>query len=295
MFYTGFADEAANDLDLQLNALELLGWHHLEARNLFNGNLASISDEEFEILQEKLQEKNISINCFGSSIGNSGNSILASPESSYEEMRKAIPRMQKLGIKMVRMMSFGIPKEEKESAMEKYLDEVVKRVKVLCNMAEEAGILCAHENCVNFGGLSAEHTLRILEKVDSPALKLIMDTGNPVFSDDMSKPFPRPKQSSWEFYSKVKEFVVYIHIKDAVMDGEKIIYTFPFEGHGDVEKIVKDMLKNGYNGGFSIEPHLFHRLDKSIPEEERQKMAFDLFIEYGKRFEAKVNDFASCK
>lgn len=291
MFYTGFTDEAAKDLDSQLKALELLGWHHMEARNLFDGNLASISEEEFEELQRKLQEKNVTINCFGSTIGNSGKSILESPQTSYDELKNAIPRMQKLGIKMVRMMSFGIPGEEREEAMKKYFDEVVKRVSVLAKMAEEAGIICAHENCVNFGGLSADHTLRLVEKVNSPALKLIMDTGNPVFSDDMSKPAPRPKQSAWEFYNKVKDFVVYIHIKDAVMDGEKILYTFPFEGHGDVEKIVKDMLKNGYDGGFSMEPHLFHGLDKSIPEEERQKMAFDLFVEYGRKFEAKVNSW----
>lgn len=291
MFYTGFTDEAAKDLDSQLKALELLGWHHMEARNLFDGNLASISEREFEELQRKLQEKNVTINCFGSTIGNSGKSILESPQTSYDELKNAIPRMQKLGIKMVRMMSFGIPREEREEAMEKYFDEVVKRVSVLAKMAEEAGIICAHENCVNFGGLSADHTLRLVEKVNSPALKLIMDTGNPVFSDDMSKPAPRPKQSAWEFYNKVKDFVVYIHIKDAVMDGEKIVYTFPFEGYGDVEKIVKDMLKNGYDGGFSMEPHLFHGLDKSIQEEERQKMAFDLFVEYGRKFEAKVNSW----
>ena len=289
MFYTGFTDEAAGDLDSQLKALELLHWNHLEARNLFNGNLASITEEEFEILEEKLQEKKIKINCFGSTIGNSGKSILETPQTSYDELKNAIPRMKKLGIKMVRMMSFAIPKEDKENAMEKYFDEVVKRVSVLAKMAEEAGIICAHENCSNFGGLSADHTLRLLEKVNSPALKLIMDTGNPVFSDDMSKPAPRPKQSSWEFYNKVKDFVVYIHIKDAVMQGEKIVYTFPFEGDGDVEKIVKDMLKNGYDGGFSIEPHLFHGLDKNIPEEKRAKMAFDLFVEYGKKFEEKVN------
>jgi hypothetical protein len=30
-------------------------------------------------------------------------------------------------------------------------------------MAEDAGLLCVHENCMNWGGLSYEHTLKLLE------------------------------------------------------------------------------------------------------------------------------------
>jgi sugar phosphate isomerase/epimerase len=89
-------------------------------------------------------------------------------------------------------------------------------------------------------------------------MKLVFDTGNPVFSDDRSKPRPWPKQSSWEFYSHVREHVAYVHIKDGVWDNAtgKMKYTFPGEGSGDVRRIVKDLIVRGYNGGLSIEPHL---------------------------------------
>ena len=32
MFYTGFADEAANSLERQLEATKALGWKHIEVR-----------------------------------------------------------------------------------------------------------------------------------------------------------------------------------------------------------------------------------------------------------------------
>lgn len=60
--------------------------------------------------------------------------------------------------------------------------------------------------------------------------------------------------------------------------------TFPGEGDGHVREICADLRKTGYDGGFSIEPHLavvFH--DKSVqsPDEVRRRN----FVEYGRRME----------
>ena len=109
MYYTGFADEASPDIDLQIKATKELGWSNIEARGLYGSNLAFLSDAQFEELCGKLSASGVSINCFGSGIANWAKPITDSPESSYDEFRKAIPRMHKLGIKMVRMMSFAVP------------------------------------------------------------------------------------------------------------------------------------------------------------------------------------------
>jgi sugar phosphate isomerase/epimerase len=141
-----------------------------------------------------------------------------------------------------------------------------------------------HENCMNYGGMSWKHTLELIENV--PGLRLVYDTGNPVFTDDRAKPEPYPKQSSWEFYSKVKEHISYVHIKDGIWNEarQSCDYTFPGEGRGDVERIVKDLLASGYDGGFSIEPHMAvvqHEGSKT-PKEE---LKYELYVEYGKRME----------
>jgi sugar phosphate isomerase/epimerase len=141
-----------------------------------------------------------------------------------------------------------------------------------------------HENCMNFGGMSWKHTLELVENV--PGLRLVYDTGNPVFTDDRARPKPYPKQSSWEFYSKVKEYISYVHIKDGVWNEatQNCDYTFPAEGEGDVERIVKDLLAGGYDGGFSIEPHMavVHHEDTGTTKEE---IKYQLYIEYGRRME----------
>lgn len=55
MYLTGFADEVSPDLDLQIKATRELGWKFIETRNLYGKNLAYISDEKFEKVQEKLE------------------------------------------------------------------------------------------------------------------------------------------------------------------------------------------------------------------------------------------------
>ncbi len=293
MYFTGFADEAGGpDLDLQIKATRDLGWKNIETRNLFGKNLASISDAEFDSVCEKLDAAGVKFNCYGSAIANWQKPITEGPESSYEEFRKAIPRLRKLGTKLVRMMSFAVPAELKPKSWD-FEDEVVKRVSVIAKMAEDAGLLCVHENCMNWGGLSYEHTLKLLERVKSPAFKLVFDTGNPVFNDDIRGSQPYKKQSSWEFYKNVREHVAYIHIKDAKFSTaeNKPIYTFPGEGDGDVVKVVEDMIKRGYDGGISIEPHMIHVFhDDSNDPAKKTAFAMNNYVEYGRRMEKMVAD-----
>ena len=288
MYFTGFADEASADLDRQIEATKALGWENIETRALLGKNLGTISDEEFERVQRKLEESVVHFNCYGSAVANWANPITESPEKSYQEMRTALPRMQKLGTKLIRIMSFAVPAELKPRAME-YFDEVVKRLTVIVKMAEDAGVVCVHENCMNWGGLSYEHTLRLCDKLaSSPSFRLVFDTGNPVFNDDIRGKAPYRKQSSWEFYKNVREFIAYIHIKDAKWNGEQPVYTFAGEGWGEVERILADAFATGYDGGISIEPHMnkvFHDPDANVNE----KLSFENYIEYGKRLMALVD------
>ena len=281
MFLTGFADEAAVDIDGQIRATRELGWRFIEARAIDGKNLTSVSEEKFAEVCDKLQSAGISVNCFGSGVANGSQKITEPPDPSYAEMKRAIPRMQRLGTKMIRIMSFAIPPEIPDRD---WSVETVKRVKVIAKMAEDNGVICVHENCSGWGGLSGQHTLRLLEEVNSSALKLVFDTGNPVFDDDVRGTKPYSKQNPWDFYRAVREHIAYVHIKDGYLDGGKPVFVFPGEGAGQVSEILTDLLKTGYDGGFSIEPHMavvFH--DPNVKSET--EMRCRNYVEYGRRLE----------
>ena len=301
MYFTGFADEASSDIREQVRATRELGWKYIEARNIDGCNIHDLPEDKFEEVCAVLTEGGISINCFGSAVAN----WAKRPDSeedfrkSVEELRRAIPRMQKLGTKMIRGMSFVILKDQQPDSPE-LEKEIFRKVQYLVDMCDDAGIAYLHENCRNYGGLSYKHTLKLLDNIKSPSFKLIFDTGNPVFSADYVHPEPRPYQCAWEFYRNVREFIAYIHIKDAVMEfdpekGEDVTrYTFAGEGCGDVRAILKDAFKYGYDGGISIEPHIggvvFHEQNNNLPEAD---VRFRNYVEYGRRMEKLVADVRS--
>lgn len=281
MYLTGFADEASKSIDGQIKATLELGWKYIESRNIDGKNIHDITDEQFDIVCGKLADAGVEINCFGSAIANWGKKIDEPFDSSLAEAKRAIPRMQRLGTKLIRIMSFAVLADrERDDQMEQ---ERFKRVRELVKMFADAGIMAVHENCMNYGGMSWQHTLRLLDNV--PGLRLVYDTGNPVFTLDRGKPKPYPMESSWEFYKNVREFISYVHIKDGIWDAaqSKAVFTFPGEGNGDVWRIVDDLVKTGYDGGFSMEPHLavvYH--DASIKSDA--EIMYNNYVEYGRRF-----------
>jgi sugar phosphate isomerase/epimerase len=283
MYLTGFADEAGSDIDTQIKAVKELGWEHLECRNVGDKNLTLISDPEFDVACEKLSTAGIKVSCFGSGIANWAKKLSDSPDSSYDEMKKAIPRMQRLGTKMIRIMSFALPSPVplSDTAARK---EAMKRLSRLVAMAEEGGVICVHENCAGWAGQSIDHTRAMLDEIKSPSLKLVFDTGNPVGDKDVRGNEPYRFQDSWEFYRAVREQIAYIHIKDAIEKNGKADYCFPGEGTGCVKRILIDLRSRGYDGGLSIEPHLAVVPHDGTAKPDAQ-IRYDNYIEYGRRME----------
>jgi len=290
VYLTGFADEAARDIDGQIRATLELGWQNIESRNVDGVNIHDLSDEAFEVVAGKLEAAGVRINCFGSAIANWGKPIDEPFDSSLEEVERAIPRMKRLGTELVRIMSFGL--RQGHGPDDQLAEERFARLRELVRRFSDAGVTPVHENCMNYGGMGWTYTLELIEKV--PGLKLVFDTGNPVFTDDRTRPAPYPKQSSWEFYEHVKDHVAYVHVKDCrfLRDVPGAIfpeaeYTWPGEGDGDVERVLADLLAGGYDGGISIEPHLsvvFH--DDGADGAAKEAAMYESYVEYGRRLMA---------
>jgi sugar phosphate isomerase/epimerase len=297
-FYSAIADEAGLDLQTQLRAVREIGWKHLEVRvvrveGFPEGNLHDIPDAAFDKLAGIMADSGIRVNCFASTIANWGKQIDGPTDASFDEARRAIPRMKKLGATHIRIMSYAVRKDAQGRPLpDQMKEERFKRLRELHRMFTGEGLVPLHENCMNYGGMGWSYTLELLEAV--PGLKLVFDTGNPVFADDMTRPEPRPKQSAWEFYLKVRDHIDYVHIKDGVWlpAEQKTRFTYPGEGEGHVRPILKDLISRGYAGGISIEPHMgavFH--DPTVTSDEESK--YRTFVEYGRRLESLVNSLTS--
>ena len=279
---TGFADEAGRDLETQIRATKELGWSAISARMVDGVNLHELPQEKFDAVADRLDAEGIQVPEFGSLIANWGKKISSDFDITLAEIERAIPRMKRLDTQLIRVMSYAQePWGEDQHEQERFrrLREIVKRF-------SDAGLTAIHENCMNWGGFSAEHTLRLIDEV--PGLKLVFDTGNPLFQRDRSKGEPYPWQDAWEFWTKVRAHVVHLHIKDCIspaIDGVEPVYTMPGEGDAKIPAILADARDRGYDGWIAIEPHVatvFHVKDQSQVDWQQ---CFESYVEYGKRTE----------
>ncbi len=302
MIFTGIGDEAGNSLETQIRATKELGWKHIEFRNVevpgfANGSIHDIAPDAFDTLCDILEREGISAAGFGSTIGNWASKIEDPFEVSLERVERAIPRMQRLGAKIVRVMSYAISKNADGSdAPDQQAAERFRRLREIKARFDAAGITMVHENCMNYGGMSIRHAQETLEAV--PGMRWVFDTGNPVFNEDRDNPGQR--QDAWAFYRAVKPHISHIHIKDGVWNASKndCDYKYPGEGHGDVRRILADVLTSGYQGFVSIEPHVavvYHggTDDSDLDPADKAREQFESYVRYGRQLENLVNELKS--
>ena len=280
MYLTGFADEAGKSLATQIKATKEIGWNAISARSIDGKSVHDLSEKDFKKALKLLEKEEIHVPEIGSLIGNWGKKITDDFDVTLGEIERAIPRMKQLGTKIIRVMSYA----QEPWGEDQHEEERFKRLRIIQQRFADEGITAAHENCANWGGFSAKHSLRLIEEV--PGLKLVFDTGNPVFQRDRSKSEPHPFQDALGFYNDIKEYVVHVHIKDCRYPrvGEtEPEYTMPGEGDCHLQHIIRDLKARRYDGGFAIEPHVatvFHVTDDQKPDWDQ---CYKSYVDYGLR------------
>ncbi|HNS00257.1 MAG TPA: sugar phosphate isomerase/epimerase family protein [Planctomycetota bacterium] len=277
MFLSGIADEAGKSIDVQVKAHKELGFTHIELRTIDGVNCTDLPEDAFEAVFRTVAEAGLQVSCFASQLGNWARPISGGFQTDVAELLRAAPRMHRFGTRSIRCMSWPNDKEHPlpDAA---WRAEAVRRLRELARIAEANDVVLVHENCDGWGGRSPEHTLDLIDAVNTPSFKLVFDTGNPV----------EHCQDGWAFYRAVKAHIVYVHIKDyLVVEGGGTSACFAGEGRGKVKEILADLIAGGYGGGVSIEPHLAAVIH--LAQDARDPaQAYRLYVEYGRRAAALV-------
>jgi sugar phosphate isomerase/epimerase len=176
MTITGIADEGSPELKEQIRIHKTLGWDTLELRLIGKTNICAIDDAAFDEVYRTLQEEKMGVVCLASSIANWARPITSDFQVDVEELKTAIPRMQRLNTRFIRVMSY--PNDGLSEA--EWGSEAIRRMKELARIAADGDVVMVHENCSGWGGMSPENQKQLLEEVHSPHLQIVFDTGNPV-------------------------------------------------------------------------------------------------------------------
>lgn len=236
---SGFADEIAQELDVQIEAVSRLCIQYIEMRGVDGNNLIYHPDAKVKEIKQKLEDAGIKLSALGSPLGKIG---IEDPfEPHFEEFKRACEIAHRMDTKNIRMFSFYIPEgKEKE-----YKGKVFDRLGRFADYAGRNDIVLLHENEKGIYGAKAPECLEIMKKLGSDHFRAIFDFAN----------FVQCGQDTLEAYDLLKDYVDYIHVKDARKENGTVVPVG--YGDGNVEAILKKLFASGFDGFLSLEPHLF--------------------------------------
>lgn len=236
---SAFADEISDDLDVQIKTLKANGVGFIELRGVWGKNVLALSDSDVREIKRQADANGIGFSAVGSPLGKFP--IDGDFDLQLESLKKALDIAQILEAPYIRIFSFYLGDEDPARSREKVIDWMGRMVQE----AEKTPIVLAHENEKGIYGDTGDRCLDLYTQITSPAFTGIFDFANFVQCGE------QPYQDCW---IKLKPFISYFHIKDALMETGQVVPAG--QGDGDVQKILNEAMAGGYNNFLTLEPHL---------------------------------------
>jgi sugar phosphate isomerase/epimerase len=237
---SGFADEIDPDPKIQFATLNELGISHVEFRSAWDTNVLDLTDEQLDEVAALIAAHGLAVSSIGSPLGKIN--IEDDFDAHLVRADRALAVAARLGAPFIRIFSFFLRPDQ---APERHRDEVLRRMAALAGKAAPTGVVLLHENEKDIYGDVPERVLDIVESVGSPALRLAWDPAN--YVQVGVTPFT-------DGYAALRPHTVYVQVKDALLATGDVVPAG--EGDGQVRETVRALAADGFDGFFSMEPHL---------------------------------------
>jgi sugar phosphate isomerase/epimerase len=255
-------DEISQDFEYSLDVLREYGATGAELRGLWGTNISALTDEQASRAEAALKARRMRVACLATPFykcdltpdapgdGPLEKMLHLAQEKTLEEqidlLKRCIALAKRFETDLIRVFTFW----RKDVLSPQIEDRIVAAYQEPVAMAEREGVILALENehaCFVGTGVEAA---RIVQKIDSPWLRICWDPGNALCAGE--RPYP-------DGYEAVRSSLAHIHIKDARAAGgsDDGDYQWCVVGEGDIDyKGHFDALKrDGYTGYISLETH----------------------------------------
>ena len=237
---SGFSDEIEKSVDVQFEVLNKLNIKYFEVRGVDGKNISTLTDEEVLTLKSKMEQYGIKVSSIGSPIGKIKIEEDFAPH--FEVFKHVVNIAKTLGTKYIRMFSFYHEGGDEWTAEER--EEVLARLRQMIAYAKEQDVMLLHENEKGIYGDTADRCIDLMKELACDNFKAVFDPAN----------FVQCGQDTKYAFDNLKEYVEYMHIKDARFEDGRVVPSGM--GDGNVAYVLKALFENGYNGFLSLEPHL---------------------------------------
>ncbi|WP_017471456.1 sugar phosphate isomerase/epimerase family protein [Amphibacillus jilinensis] len=238
---SAFADEIDQDLKTQMDVLEQHGIEHIEMRGVNGKFLVDYDLDGVREIKRQLDERGFKLSAIGSPIGKIKITDVFAPH--LEKFKHTLEIAKLMDAPYIRMFSFFIPSEDNPTD---HRAEVIRRWRAFVEAAKGYDVVLLHENEKGIYGDTPERCHDLLSTLNCDYVKGIFDFANFVQCDVKNYPGA---------FELLKDYTVYIHIKDAVYSDHHVVPAG--EGDGDVKPILTALYEAGFDGFLSLEPHLW--------------------------------------
>ena len=216
---------------------------YISLRSADGKGIADYTVEEVrERLVPRLDAAGVKVSSIGSPIGKVG---IADEEGFQKQLARLdelcrIARL--LECRFIRMFSFFMPEGANPAD---YREAVLEKMKQFLDVARQYDVVLMHENEKDIYGDTGARCLDLMESIDDPLFQSAFDFANFVQCGE-------DPAACWDL---LHEYIVYIHIKDAVSnDNENVVCG---TGEGKIKELLdRAVNQEGYEGFLTLEPHL---------------------------------------
>jgi len=243
---SAFADEISPDLHEQIAVLASENIHFLDLRGVWNANVLDLTDEQVESIKKTLDAHGIGVAAIASPIGKVP--IDAPFDEHMQRFERAITLAQIFQTPYIRIFSFYPPASSARNTSSvdptTWRDEVLRRLCEMTQRAQTANIILLHENEKDIYGDTIARCVDLLQSCNNAHMQAVFDPAN--FIQCGQTPYP-------DAYQALHPWLRYMHVKDARADGSVVAAG---EGVANWPDLLQRLRDDGYDGFFSLEPHL---------------------------------------
>lgn len=236
---SGFSDEIDANIDIQFEVLNKLGIKYFEPRFINEKNISELCDSEVCSLKDKMEKAGISVSSIGSPIGKVK---LTDDWCEHFKLFERVCRTAKmLDCHYIRIFSFyhdGGEWTKDERSL------VLERLSEMIDYAKEQDLILLHENEKDIYGDTTDRCCDLMENLYCDNFKAVFDPAN----------FVQCGENVMNAYDKMKDYVAYMHIKDAKSEDGTVVPAG--KGDGYIQYVLSQLFAKNYDGFLSLEPHL---------------------------------------
>ncbi|MCY0860675.1 MAG: sugar phosphate isomerase/epimerase [Sulfolobaceae archaeon] len=223
------SDEISQDFEHSLKVMKELGATHVEVRDLWGKNVTRLSDSELAEMRRLIEKYGLTL----SNLDSPAFKIYFNDAKAYEEhlniLRKVIELTKRFDLKYTRIFTFWWQGE-----LDKYLDKLIEGFQPAIEMAEDEGVYLVVENEYSCTVGNGKETKKFLQSLNSKWIKALWDPGNAFFTRET--PYP-------DGFNYVKEYIMHVHVKDAVVDNGAFKWRPVGKGAIDYRGQFKELIK----------------------------------------------------